>query len=50
MKRLIVFDLDVTLAESKSSLDSEMTALLHKLVFYQSGLKIQMKQNGSSKR
>jgi len=32
MKRLIVFDLDGTLAESKSSLDSEMTELLHKLL------------------
>ena len=32
MKRLIVFDLDGTLAESKSSLDSEMTALLHDLL------------------
>lgn len=32
MKRLIVFDLDGTLAESKSSLDKEMTALLHNLL------------------
>jgi HAD superfamily hydrolase (TIGR01484 family) len=32
MKRLIVFDLDGTLAESKSSLDKEMTALLHDLL------------------
>lgn len=32
MKRLIVFDLDGTLAESKSSLDSEMTGLLHDLL------------------
>ncbi|MGC2527083.1 MAG: HAD-IIB family hydrolase [Candidatus Acidiferrum sp.] len=32
VKRLIVFDLDGTLAESKSSLDSEMTALLHDLL------------------
>lgn len=32
MKRLIVFDLDGTLAESKSSLDSEMVALLHDLL------------------
>lgn len=32
MKRLIVFDLDGTLAESKSSLDPEMAALLHDLL------------------
>ena len=32
MKRLIVFDLDGTLAESKSSLDGEMAALLHDLL------------------
>ncbi len=32
MKKLIVFDLDGTLAESKSSLDSEMSALLHDLL------------------
>ncbi|HZK98021.1 MAG TPA: HAD-IIB family hydrolase [Prolixibacteraceae bacterium] len=32
MKRLIVFDLDGTLAESKSSLDPEMSKLLHKLL------------------
>ena len=31
MKKLIVFDLDGTLAESKSSLDAEMSALLHDL-------------------
>lgn len=31
MKRLIVFDLDGTLAESKSSLDTEMSKLLHNL-------------------
>ncbi|MGA3213802.1 MAG: HAD-IIB family hydrolase [Terriglobales bacterium] len=31
MKRLIVFDLDGTLAESKSSLDAEMSKLLHDL-------------------
>ncbi|HEV2971561.1 MAG TPA: HAD-IIB family hydrolase, partial [Pirellulales bacterium] len=31
MKKLIVFDLDGTLAESKSSLDAEMAALLDKL-------------------
>jgi len=31
MKRLIVFDLDGTLAESKSSLDAEMSTLLHNL-------------------
>jgi hydroxymethylpyrimidine pyrophosphatase-like HAD family hydrolase len=31
MKRLIVFDLDGTLAESKSSLDAEMAALLSAL-------------------
>ena len=32
MKRLIVFDLDGTLAESKSSLDEEMVALLNALL------------------
>jgi hypothetical protein len=32
MKRLIVFDLDGTLAESKSSLDAEMATLLHELL------------------
>ncbi|MGC1618774.1 MAG: HAD family hydrolase, partial [Candidatus Acidiferrum sp.] len=32
MKRLIVFDLDGTLAESKSALDTEMAALLHDLL------------------
>jgi HAD superfamily hydrolase (TIGR01484 family) len=32
MKRLIVFDLDGTLAESKSSLDAEMATLLHGLL------------------
>jgi HAD superfamily hydrolase (TIGR01484 family) len=32
MKTLIVFDLDGTLAESKSALDSEMSALLHDLL------------------
>jgi len=32
MKKLIVFDLDGTLAESKSPLDAEMTALLHELL------------------
>jgi phosphomannomutase len=32
MKKLIVFDLDGTLAESKSSLDSEMAALIHGLL------------------
>jgi hypothetical protein len=32
MKKLIVFDLDGTLAESKSSLDSEMSSLLHELL------------------
>ncbi|MCX6258050.1 MAG: HAD-IIB family hydrolase [Bacteroidia bacterium] len=32
MKKLIVFDLDGTLAESKSALDSEMSALLHGLL------------------
>lgn len=32
MKKLIVFDLDGTLAESKSSLDAEMAALLHDLL------------------
>lgn len=32
MKKLIVFDLDGTLAESKSSLDTEMSGLLNKLL------------------
>jgi HAD superfamily hydrolase (TIGR01484 family) len=32
MKKLIVFDLDGTLAESKSSLDPEMSDLLHQLL------------------
>ena len=32
MKKLIVFDLDGTLAESKSSLDKEMSKLLHDLL------------------
>jgi phosphomannomutase len=32
MKKLIVFDLDGTLAESKSSLDTEMSALFHDLL------------------
>ncbi len=32
MKKLIVFDLDGTLAESKSSLDTEMSALMHDLL------------------
>jgi phosphomannomutase len=32
MKKLIVFDLDGTLAESKSALDSEMSNLLHDLL------------------
>ena len=32
MKKLIVFDLDGTLAESKSALDSEMSMLLHDLL------------------
>src|SRR5277367_3178828 len=32
VKKLIVYDLDGTLAESKSSLDNEMSALLHDLL------------------
>ena len=32
MKRLIVFDLDGTLAESKAPLDAEMSTLLHDLL------------------
>jgi phosphomannomutase len=32
MKKLIVFDLDGTLAKSKSAIDSEMAALLHELL------------------
>ena len=32
MKKLVVFDLDGTLAQSKSSLDAEMAALFNKLL------------------
>ena len=32
MKKLVVFDLDGTLAESKAALDAEMAALLHDLL------------------
>jgi phosphomannomutase len=32
MKKLIIFDLDGTLAESKSSIDNEMSALLYELI------------------
>jgi phosphomannomutase len=32
LKKLVVFDLDGTLAESKSPLDAEMAALLHNLL------------------
>ncbi len=32
MKKLVVFDLDGTLAQSKASLDAEMAALLNKLL------------------
>jgi len=32
MKKLIVFDLDVTLAESKASIDPEMARLLNTLL------------------
>jgi hypothetical protein len=32
MKQLIIFDLDGTLAPSKSSLDTEMSSLLHDLL------------------
>jgi phosphomannomutase len=32
VKKLIVFDLDGTLAESKSSIDTEMSALIHSLL------------------
>jgi len=32
VKKLIVYDLDGTLAESKSPLDAEMAALLHALL------------------
>ena len=32
MKKLVVFDLDGTLAQSKSSLDAEMATLLNKLL------------------
>ena len=32
MKKLIAFDLDGTLAESKSSIDADMSMLLHDLM------------------
>jgi phosphomannomutase len=32
MKKLVVFDLDGTLAQSKSSIDAEMAALFNKLL------------------
>ena len=32
MKKLVVFDLDGTLAQSKSSLDAEMATLLNQLL------------------
>ena len=32
MKQLVVFDLDGTIAESKSSIDAEMSALLYNLL------------------
>jgi hydroxymethylpyrimidine pyrophosphatase-like HAD family hydrolase len=32
MKKLIVFDLDGTLAESKASIDADMSRLLHDLL------------------
>jgi len=32
VKQLVVFDLDGTLAESKSSIDAEMSALLYNLL------------------
>lgn len=32
MKKLIIFDLDGTLAASKSPIDTEMSALLHRLL------------------
>jgi len=34
MKKLVVFDLDGTLAKSKSSLDAEMATLLNKLLLF----------------
>ena len=34
MKKLVVFDLDGTLAQSKSSLDTEMATLLNKLIAF----------------
>ena len=34
MKKLIVFDLDGTLADSKSAVDPEMSGLLHDLLAY----------------
>jgi hypothetical protein len=44
MKELIVFDLDGTLAESKSPIDSEMSALLEKLL---SALKVAVISGGA---
>jgi phosphomannomutase len=32
MKKLVVFDLDGTLAQSKAAIDSEMAAVLHRLL------------------
>ena len=40
MKKLIVFDLDGTLAESKSSLDAEMAMLLSALIVAGSNKKV----------
>ena len=37
MKKLVVFDLDGTLAQSKSSLDAEMAALFNRLARYCQG-------------
>ena len=37
MKKLVVFDLDGTLAESKSSLDAEMAALFNQLLVVRQG-------------
>ena len=44
MKKLIVFDLDGTLAASKSSLDTEMSSLLHDLL---KGVKVAIISGGA---
>ena len=39
MKALVVFDLDGTLAQSKSSLDAEMETLLNQLLLHHQGFR-----------